>query len=139
MAGSKKKARKKAGKKAKKRSKKLTRKQPPALRGRKFIAGSDVGTSVPVRPVLTKEVTLSVTVKYSDLSPLEIASLLDSAVRAGFMKDTPQIEGAGPILISNFFEPSDEDEMLIFEALSDAIEVARKELDSLKKVLETGS
>ena len=65
--------------------------------------------------------------------------MLDSAVRAGFLKDAPQLEGARPILITNFFEQSDEDEMLIFEALSDAIEVARKELDSLKKVLESSS
>ncbi len=141
MAGSKKQAKKKAKKRTKKRTKKPTRKQPPALHGRKYIAGTGGITSVPITPVLSKEITLSIKVKYGpdDITPLEIASLLDSAVRAGFLKDAPQLEGARPILITNFFEQSDEDEMLIFEALSDAIEVARKELDSLKKVLESSS
>lgn len=91
---------------------------------------------------MIEEVTLCITVKYDPdyTSPVELVDVFNTLITDSLVAPMPDAlaEHGNPI-ISEVFQPSKEDEAVAFEALSLAMDVARRELGKLKETLESGS
>lgn len=86
------------------------------------------------------KVTLSITVRYNSdhTNPRDLGRELDALIERGLAK--PGLASLlGAPVFGEFYEPSDEDEVEVLEALGNAIDVTREELGKLKEVLETNS